>query len=62
MELREKVARAIFRKRPDCQGKRWPIETDVERRAYPHNPIAAVDLCYIYADAAIEVLSNENER
>lgn len=57
MELREQVARAIWAKRPDCQGKRWPIETAEELRAYPHNPIAAVDLCYIYADAALEVLA-----
>ena len=57
MELREKVARAIYAKRPDCHGKPWPVETPEQRRAYPHNPIAAVDLSYIYADAAIAALN-----
>lgn len=56
MELRERIARAIYAKRPDCQGKPWPVETEVQRRAYPHNPIAAVDLSYIYADAALSVV------
>ena len=51
--IRERIARAIWAKRPDCQGKQWPIETDLDRRSYPHNPIAACDLCFIYADAAI---------
>jgi hypothetical protein len=50
----EIAARAIFKVRPDCQGKRWPIETPEQRRAYPHNPIAAVDLCFAYAKAALQ--------
>lgn len=54
--LREKVARAIYAARPDCKNKPWPIETDEQRRAYPHNPIAAVDLSYAYADAALAVV------
>lgn len=55
-DIRETVARAIYAKRPDCWNKPWPVETAVQRRAYPHHPIAAVDLSYIYADAAIEAL------
>ena len=58
--MREKIARAIYAVKPDCQGKPWPIETPEQRRAYPHNPIASVDLCYIYADAAIRIMDNEN--
>ena len=53
---REMVARAIWAKRPDCQGKPWPMNTPEQRRAYPHNPVAACDLCFIYADAAIAAL------
>ena len=56
MTLRERIARAIWAKRPDCVGKPWPIETPEQARAYPHNPIAACDLCFIYADAAIAAL------
>lgn len=56
--VRETVAKAIWRKRPDVMGKPWPFDAmdAKQRRAYPHNPIAAVDLCFIYADAAIEAL------
>jgi hypothetical protein len=50
------VAKAIYAKRPDCQGKPWPLETAEQRRAYSHNPIAAVDLSYAYADAALQIL------
>lgn len=50
----ECMARAIYKVRPDCHGKEWPIKTEQDRRAYPHNPIAAVDLCYAYANAALE--------
>ena len=57
MELREQIARAIWKVRPDCANRQWPFETAQERRAYPHNPVAACDLCFIYADAALEVLS-----
>lgn len=56
MDLREQIARAIWAKRPDCQRRPWPIETSEQRRAYPHNPVAACDLCYIYADAAIAAM------
>ncbi len=59
--MREKVARAIWAKRPDCQGEPWPIETEEQRRSYPHNPIAAVDLCFIYAEAAMEALLRFDE-
>jgi len=54
MTRREQMARVIYKNRPDCQGKPWPIQTAEQERAYPHNPIAAVDLCYIYADAIIK--------
>lgn len=57
MTDREKIARAIWAKRPDCHGKPWPIESAEQQRAYPHNPIAACDLCFIYADAARAVLA-----
>lgn len=50
------VARAIWAKRPDCVGKPWPLETAEQRRAYPHNPVAACDLCFEYAKAAIRAL------
>lgn len=52
-DLVERLARSIYAKRPDCQGKPWPLETEDQRRAYPHNPIAAVDLSFIYARAAL---------
>lgn len=58
-DLRERVARAIYAKRPDCQRKPFPVNTAEEKRAYPHNPIAAVDLSYEYADAAITVIQAE---
>jgi hypothetical protein len=56
MEPREKIARAIWKVRPDCANREWPIQTPEQRRAYPHNPIAACDLCFIYADAALAAL------
>jgi hypothetical protein len=57
--LRERVAKAIYLRRPDCMGKPWPFDvmTPKERRGYNHNPIAAVDLSFEYADAAIAVLT-----
>lgn len=55
-DLRERVARAIYANRPDCLNKPWPVETAEQRRAYPHNPIVAVDLSYEYADAALLVI------
>lgn len=51
MQLRERIARAIWEKRPDQVGKPWPEST--------HYPIAARDLCYIYADAALRVINEE---
>lgn len=60
MTEREMVARAIWKVRPDCQGKPWPIETEMQRRAYSHNPIAACDLCFVYADVAIAVINSGN--
>lgn len=59
MDLREQIARAIYAKRPDCERRPWPVNTDKERRAYPHNPIAAVDLSYVYADAALEIIAGQ---
>ena len=61
IELRDRIAKAIWAKRPDCAGKPWPLADDYSRRAYKHNPIAAVDLCYVYADAALAVMA-ETER
>lgn len=55
---RERYARAIWAVRPDCFGKPWPLETAEARRRYPHFPIAAVDLCFIYADA---ILRSDND-
>ncbi len=52
-DLLERAARAVWAKRPDCQGKPWPIQTPEQKRAYPHNPIAVVDLCYAYAKAVL---------
>lgn len=56
--LRDDLARAIWAVKPDCQGKRFPTDrwSEKDRRAYPHNPIASLDLCLIYADAAIAVI------
>jgi hypothetical protein len=51
----ERAAKAIWAERPDCAGKPWPLATPEQKRAYPHNPIAAVDLCFIYAKAALGV-------
>ena len=56
-EVVERLARAIYRKRPDCAGKPWPLETEDQKRAYPHNPIAAVELSFDYAKAALQELS-----
>lgn len=55
--LRDDYARAIWLKRPDCLGRPFPPDewADKDRRAYPHNPIAALDLCWIYADAILEL-------
>jgi hypothetical protein len=53
----ERVARAIWAKRPDVGHKPWPIESDKDARHYQHHPMAAIELCYIYARAAIAALS-----
>lgn len=50
------AAKAIWAKRPDCKDRPWPLETPEQRRAYPHNPVAACDLCIIYAEAAIKAV------
>jgi hypothetical protein len=59
LPMREIVAKEIWLKRPDCGHKPWPFDvmTAKERRGYDHNPIANVDLCLIYADAAIAALT-----
>jgi hypothetical protein len=49
----EAAAKAIYAKRPDCAGKPWPLPDEWSRRAYKHNPIAAVDLSFEYAKAAL---------
>src|SRR5689334_562898 len=56
--LRYRAAKAIWEKRPDCQGKVWPLETPTSVRAYLHNPVASIDLSFIYADAVLELLFN----
>jgi hypothetical protein len=57
---RDDVARAIWKVKPDCFGKPFPPDEwdDRARRAYPHNPIASLDLCYVYADAALSIIQN----
>jgi hypothetical protein len=55
----ERVAIAIWEKRPDCQGKPWPPGiTRKSRRTYldPANRVAAADLCLIYAQAALDAI------
>lgn len=44
---------------PDCQGKPWPLETEQQRRSYPHHPIAAVYLSFEYAAAALAAAERE---
>lgn len=51
--LRHRVARAIWERRPDSAGKMWPLTDEISGRQYLHNPIAAVDLSFMYADAAM---------
>lgn len=59
--FRETLARAIWAVKPDCYNKKWPLETDQQRRAYPHNPIASCDICFMYADAVIKVFNSVRE-
>lgn len=49
----EAAARRIWKKRPDVGHKPWPLQTEEQKRAYPHNPICAVELCFDYARAAL---------
>ncbi len=53
---RHRLAKAIWEMRPDCHGKTWPLTTPKSVRAYLHEPIASVDLSFMYADVAIEML------
>ncbi len=57
--IRHRIAREIWKKRPDCDGKTWPLDTDISVRAYLHNPIASVDLSFMYADVALGVVADE---
>ena len=64
MTLREKIARAIWAKRPDggLMGRPFPFADDpLARRTYQtasldNGKVAACDLCFDYADAAIKVM------
>lgn len=64
MTLREKIARAIWAKRPDggLMGRPFPFEdNEVARRTYAmasldNGKVAACDLCFDYADAALKVV------
>lgn len=59
---RDDWARVFWCVKPDSMHKAFPPDawTEKERRAYPHNPIASLDLCYIYADAVMRRLE-ENQ-
>lgn len=57
--LRHKVAKAIWHARPDCKNKEWPLTDDKSIRAYLHEPVASIDLSFIYADIAIGIIQNE---
>ena len=69
MTIREQIARAIWEVRPDGgkMGRPFPFnDDDKERRAYntaslDNGKIAACDLCFEYADAALKVI-NDNSR
>lgn len=56
-ELIELIAEAIWQKRPDTQNKPYPRKTSQQRKNYGHNPIAACDLCLLYAETALKVLT-----
>jgi hypothetical protein len=59
-DIRTHVARAIWKVKPDCDTRPFPhdVLTPKEIRALQHNPIASLDLCFIYADAAIAAISS----
>ena len=62
LRMLEEIAREIWLKRPDCIGKPWPLEnaTEKERRTLNHHPIAALDLCFTYAKAALSVMEKKS--
>ncbi len=60
MPSREEIARAIWEKRPDVGHKPWPDAK--EQRRLKHDPMAAFDLCFIYADAILSLLSRVSEQ
>ena len=59
-DLRTIVARAIWKVKPDCDTRPFPhdVLTPKEIRALQHNPIASLDLCFMYADAAIAAINS----
>jgi hypothetical protein len=69
MTLREKIARAIWEKRPDggLAGRKFPFaDNDKERRTYAmasldNGKVAACDLCFDYADAALKIITEDSE-
>lgn len=66
LTLREKIARAIWARRPDggLMGRPFPFaDDDKERRTYCTGSldtakVAACDLCFEYADAALAVIAD----
>lgn len=56
---REKLARAIWDQKPDCGGlgKPWPFDGKApkEVRTIKHDMPAALELCFLYADTAINI-------
>lgn len=69
MKLRERLARAIWAKRPDggLMSRPFPFEdNDKDRRRYntvslDNGKVAACDLCFDYADACIKELGWKDE-
>jgi hypothetical protein len=59
--LRHRIAKAIWEKRPDSEGKTWPLHTPTSARAYLHNPVASVDLSFLYADAALAIMKENSD-
>lgn len=64
-DLREIIAKAIWLTKPDSggMGKPWPFDgkTPKERRTIMHDMPAALELCFIYADAALLAQRREHE-